>query len=287
MELAAGLAAFGGVWLWKRLDVRGILICALGCLIAIETRSYAGWFLACGCVLMILHAALRNTARKGTAVTLVYAVVIAGLVAAPTLLSATSGKNLKRLQSSQAANATGAGEGGTAGTNGSNLALESVDLSSRSAIITSLPTKIRELVLEPYPWQLHDASQAFGSLGTLVAYAVLLLFIRYAWINRGGIFGRAGPLLYPLIFELIAYAVTVGNAGTGFRYRSHLVSLGICAVAVLREAARGRRATAGDDLKPEAEQESAQPLLQPVTALSFRVGAPMNPAMPSVQRGSA
>ena len=95
MELAAGLAAFGGVWVWKRLDIRGILICALGCLIAIETRGYAGWFLACGCVMMITHASLRNMQRKGTAVTLVYAVMIAGAIAAPTILAATGGKNLK------------------------------------------------------------------------------------------------------------------------------------------------------------------------------------------------
>ncbi len=50
LELAAALAAFGGVWIWKRLDIRGILICAVGCLIGIETRSYAGWFLAAAVV---------------------------------------------------------------------------------------------------------------------------------------------------------------------------------------------------------------------------------------------
>jgi len=266
MELAAGLCAFGGVWLWKRLDIRGILICAIGCLIGIETRGYAGWFLACGCVLLIVHASLRNAARKGTAVTLIYAVVIAGMIAAPTLLAATSGKNLKTLRSSQAANATGAGEGGSGGANGSNLALESTDISSRGAVITSLPKKIRELVLEPYPWELHDSSQMFGAIGTLVAYAVLILLIRYAWINRGSVFGRAGPLLYPLLFTTVAYAITVGNAGTGFRYRSHLVTLGICAMAVLRVAAQERMKPHADELPAPEQQDSAHVPLQPVTA---------------------
>ncbi len=260
LELAAGLVAFGGVWLWKRLDVRGIIICALGCAIAIETRSYAGWFLACACVLMILHAAVRNSKRRGTAIVLIYAVVIVGLVAAPTLLSATGGKNLKQLQESQAANSSGAGQGGQ-----SNLALEQVDISSRGKLITSLPTKLRELILEPYPWQLHDSSQLFGALGTLVAYLVLLLTIRYAWINRGDIFGRAGPLLYPLLFEMLAYAVTVGNAGTGFRYRSHLVSLGICAMSVLRVAAKERQSPHEDDLSEAEQQDSTHGWLQPVT----------------------
>lgn len=263
LELAAGLTAFGGVWIWKRLDLRGIVICALGCLIGIETRGYAGWFLACGCVLLILHASLRNMARRGTAVALIYAIVVAAMVVGPTVLAATGGKNLKTLQSSQAANAAGTGEGGAGGGNGANLALESVDVSSRGAVISSLPTKMRELILEPYPWQLHDSSQMFGAVGTLFAYAILILLIRFGWINRGQFFGRAGPLLYPLLFEMVAYSVTVGNAGTGFRYRSHLVTLGICAMSVLWATAREREPGLSHD---HTEQEPAQLSQQLITA---------------------
>jgi hypothetical protein len=262
MELGAGLAAFGGVWIWKRLDIRGVFICALGCAICITTRGYAGWFLACGCVMLLLHASLRNiTQNKGMAVVLIYAVVIAGMVATPTLLAATSGKNLNQLRASQAQNSSGVGQGGH-----SKLALESVDISSRGAVLTSLPTKIRELLLQPYPWQVSDSSQLFGSVGTLVAYAVLLLAIRYAWLSRGQIFSRAGPLLYPLLFELIAYSVTVGNAGTGFRYRSHLVSLGICTLAVLREHVRASRAGTRAGEHRNSQQNFAHPPLQPLTA---------------------
>ncbi len=235
MELAAGIVALGGVWFWKRLDIRGILICALGCLIAITTRSYAGWFMACGSIILILHASLRSLRYSSRAVPFIYAIVLAAFIAGPTAYAATAGNNLKILQASQAANAAGIGQGGTGGPNGSNLALPPVNYSSRTAILTSLPTKIRELLLEPYPWQLHDANQAFGSVGTLFFYAMLLLFIRYAWLSRGKVFSRAGPLLYPLFFETIAYSLTVGNAGTGFRYRSHLITLGIAAVMVLRQ----------------------------------------------------
>ena len=257
LELAAGLVAFGGVWFWKRLDVRGVLICALGCFIAVETRGYAGWFMACGVVMLILHASLRGLRQSPRSLAFVYAIVIAGLIVGPTVLAATGGKNLKTLQASQTANATGAGEGGTGAANGSNLALEQVDYSSRGAIISSLPTKIRDLVLEPYPWRLHDTSQLFGALGTLVAYAVLFLLIRYMWISRGSVFGRAGPLLYPLLFELIAYSLTVGNAGTGFRYRSHLVTLAIAALAVLRERRR---------IEPNAESHTNLDLGEPAMA---------------------
>jgi hypothetical protein len=266
LELAAGIVVFGGTWIWRRLDVRGILICALGCLIAIETRSYAGWFMACAVVVIILHASFRNMKRRSRALPLIYAIVIAILIATPTILAATSGKNLRRLQTSQSANATGAGEG-TGGANSDNLALEQVDFSSRSAVITSLPTKIRELVLEPYPWQLGDSSQMFGAVGTLLVYAVIILLIRYAWISRGHVFERAGPLIYTLLFELVAYSLTVGNAGTGFRYRSHLTTLAIATLAVLRAYAQKARENRGASGPAEhSEQDPAQPVLSPIPA---------------------
>lgn len=261
MELAAGLVVFGGVWFWKRLDIRGIFICAFGCLIAIETRGYAGWFMACAVVLLVLHCSLRSMRTSSRALPLIYAIIIAALIVGPTVLAATGGKNLKTLQSSQQANATGAGQGGTGSGNGSNLALESVNYSSRGAIITSLPTKIRDLLLEPYPWQLHDTSQLFGSVGTIYAYVVLVLLIRYLWISRGTIFGRAGPLLYPLLFEMIAYSLTVGNAGTGFRYRSHLVTLGIAALAVLRtQVLQQREEPQSTQTDPPEKQRSTVPV---------------------------
>jgi hypothetical protein len=233
MELAAGLVVFGGTWLWRRLDVRGIFICALGGFIGVETRSYAGWFLVCAAVLVLLHAAIRNMNRPMRAMPIIYGVIVAAFLIAPTVLAATSNKQLQLLQQSQNANAQGIGEGsGTA--NSSNLALEQVNFSTRGAVISHLPIRIRELVLQPYPWQLQDSSQRFGAIGTLVAYALLLLLTRYAWLSRGEVLARAAPLIYPLFFLLVAYSLAVGNAGTGFRYRSHLVTLAIGVVVVLR-----------------------------------------------------
>lgn len=249
MELAGGLVVFGGTMIWRRLDVRGILICAFGGLIAVETRSYAGWFLVAAVVFLLLHAALRNLDRPFRAMPVVYGVVIAVFVATPVILEASSSKNLAVLQASQNANATGAGEA-TGGANGDNLALEQVDFSSRSAIITNLPKRIEELVLEPYPWQLGDMSQRLGALGTLFAYAILLLLLRYAWLARGRILPLAAPLLYPLFFLTIAYALSVGNAGTGFRYRTHLLTLGVAAMVILRQHVLEQRA---ESTEPVAE----------------------------------
>jgi hypothetical protein len=265
MELAAGIVAFGGVWFWKRLDIRGIIICSLGCLIAIETRAYAGWFMAGAVVMLVLHASLRSMRHTSRAAPLIYAVVLAAFIAGPTAYAATGGKNLKILQASQAQNASGVGQTIAGQGNGANLRLPPVNYSSRTAILTSLPTKIRELLLEPYPWQLHDTNQLFGSVGTLFFYALLALFIRYAWLSRGRVFSRTAPLLYPLLFEALAYSLTVGNAGTGFRYRSHLVTLGIAAVMILRQHALEERAAAA-----AARTSSRIPLAagatEPVTA---------------------
>jgi hypothetical protein len=248
MELAAGLVVFGGTMVWRRLDVRGIFLCALGGLIAVDTRAYAGWFLVAAAVLVLLHAALRSLDRPMRAMPAIYAVVIIAVLATPAILQASSKKSLQALQQSQNANANALGTG-TSGANSDNLALEQVDYSTRGAILSNLPQRIRDVLLRPYPWQLGDTSQRVGALGTLVAYAVLLLLIRYAWLNRGSVVGLTGPILYPALFLLVAYSLSAGNAGTGFRYRSHLLTLGIAAVVILREqvvlAREERRAALG------------------------------------------
>lgn len=243
MELAAGLVVFGGTMVWRRLDVRGLLLFALAGLIAVWTRSYAGWFLVSASVFILLHASLRSLNRPLRAMPIIYGLLIGVALVTPTLLAATSGKNLRALQQSQnaEANAIGTGSGGP---NTDNLKDEQVDFSTRGKVLVNLPKRIRDLLLKPYPWQLSDTNQRFGAIGTLVAYALLAFLIIYGWESRGKIFARAGPVLYPLLFLLVAYSLAAGNAGTGFRYRTHLVTLAIAALAILREQAllvRARR----------------------------------------------
>ena len=237
MVLATGLVVFGATKIWRRLDPAGVLLAGLGGLIAIETRAYAGWFLVSATVLLILHAALRRLDRPGRALPIVYAVVALMFLVTPTLLNITSNKSLQTLNQAQAytTGAQAAANGGTA--NGDNLALETVDFSTRGAVITNLPKRVFDLVFEPYPWQLHDASQELGAVGSLVALAVLFWLLRYAWRDRGRFLSLTAPILYPLVFLLIAYSLSSGNAGTGFRYRTHLVVLAVAMLVVLREHA--------------------------------------------------
>ena len=115
---------------------------------------------------------------------------------------------------------------------------------------------MRDVILRPYPWQLANTSQQFGAIGTLVVLAALLLLGRYIRRSRGQILAVAAPFIYPAFFLLIAYSLSVGNAGTGFRYRTHLVLLGLATLVVLREHALQRDSPNGDE---EPQTHTARP----------------------------
>jgi hypothetical protein len=259
MELASGLVVFGGTKVWSRLDLNGIAIMGLGGLVALGTRQYVGWFLIAGGVLLVLHAALRQLGGLRS-LSLIYGVVALVFLATPALLQASSHKSLQEnLQGSQNANATSTAGNGAA--NGNNLALEKVDYSTRGAIIANLPIRIRDVLLRPYPWQAGDVSQTLGVLGSLVALTCFYLLIHFALLARGHVFRRAGPLLYPFFFLLVAYALSVGNAGTGFRYRTHLVTLAFAAMVVLRADVLERRKSTNDTSPDRVGADADRPLL--------------------------
>jgi hypothetical protein len=229
MMFATGLVVFGGTRIWTRLNIPGVVLMAVGCTVAVATRPYAGWFLISAAVFITMHAAVRNLEQRGRALTMLLGVAGAIALGVPFALQKTTPQSLKTLQSDQTANAQ------AAGTPGNNLALEQVNFSTRSAVISNLPTRISDLLLRPWPWQVSNPSQRLGVAGTLVAYAALYLLVLYFVRWRTRALDLAAPLLYPLFFLTIAYALSVGNAGTGFRYRSHLVVLMIAAVVALRE----------------------------------------------------
>ncbi len=266
MELASGLVVFGGTKIWKRLDLNGFILCALGGLIAIETRSYAGWFLVSAAVLLTLHAALRRLDRPWRAMPIVYAVALIVFLATPTLLSITSKASLQRLQQAQNFTTQTQAASGNGGPNSDNLAFESVDFSTRGAVIRNLPQRVFDLIFRPYPWQLQDTSQRLGAVGSVIALAVLALLLAYAWRSRGQILTLTAPILYPLVFLLIAYSLSAGNAGTGFRYRTHLVVLAIAMLVVLREhvlQARAESAALSADVRPRPARLEPRARLMP------------------------
>lgn len=254
MILASGLVAFGGAKTWEKIGVGGIATMLAGGLIGVATRPYAGWFLCSAGVLLTLHASLRHLdgqrARSVPALLGISAVIF---VAAPAVLAASTHSSLQaNLQQSQNTNT------GAAGTPGNNLALEQVDFSTRGAIITHLPQRIFDLLVRPYPWQIGSTSQQVGVIGTLIALSVLTILVRFALRARGMLLAVAGPLMYPMVFLMLAYALSVGNAGTGFRYRTHLVALAIATLVLLRarvltDSRAGAAATQAPPTRPLRE----------------------------------
>ena len=245
LVLASGLVVFGGSKIWARLEFRGVALLGLGCTIAITTRPYAGWFLITGGLLLILHASLRQLGSRARSVPLLYAVAVVVAIATPAVLHLTSQNSLEQnLQVPQDANTNENSERGSANSN--NLSLERVDFSTRSDLLHNLPRRVRDVVLRPYPWQVQNTSQRLGAIGTIVVLVALFLLVRYARRTRGQILAISAPILYPGLALLVAYALSVGNAGTGFRYRTHLVLLGLAVLIVLREHALRGEAAAAD-----------------------------------------
>lgn len=225
MVLAEGLAAYGGARLWKRGDYRALIPMVIGCMLAAATRPYVGWFLAAACAFLALHASLRRNAASSS---FVLATVIVGLGIAffPTVWAKSSSSNLKSLQISQDANASD---------QTANLSLERVDYSTRGKLIANLPKRMLDIATRPYPWQIQNTSQQLGAFGSLFLFATLCLLLE-TWWTRGfrGTMRKAAPLIYPMIFLLMAYALSAGNAGTAFRYRTHIVAFVVALVVVLR-----------------------------------------------------
>jgi hypothetical protein len=225
MYLAEGLVAFGGAVLWKRGDLRSLFPMVLGCLLAIATRPYVGWFLVVAAAAVVLHTSVVRQ-RGLRSMTLLAAVVMLAAAFIPVGWNKTSDESLQQLQSSQDANAAD---------EEANLSLERVDYSSREKLFLNAPQRIYDVVFKPYPWQTENTSQTLGVLGTLVLFAALVLLAQQLIRNRSAIMQRAGPLIYPMLFMLWAYAISAGNAGTAFRYRTHVVALALCLLVVLRE----------------------------------------------------
>ena len=229
LYLAEGMVAFGGALLWKRLRVGPVVLMTAGCLIATGTRPYVGWFLGVASALVILHAALRGvSSRTLWAAGLLALVAGVAVISTPAIVQATSKQSLSRLQGSQSANTS----------DNSNLQLEPINFGSRRAIIENLPRRMFDLMFRPFPWQVGDASQQLGVIETLLVLVAVLLLARALVAGSKLKLLTAAPLLYPALMLLVAYSLAVGNAGTGFRYRTHIIALIVAIVAVLYEHRR-------------------------------------------------
>ena len=209
---------------------------ALAGFIAVKTRPYAGWFLISAGAMVVLHA-LAAPARPPAAGD------AAGVRRDHRGLRGRSGHHPGQLEEEpHGAPAVPERQRGPqrchGAANSNNLALESVDYSTRGKVFANLPQRMLDVVVRPYPWQVANPSQQLGAVGSLFALTVLVLLIGALWRRRGrGARRSRGRLLYPMIFLLAAYALSAGNAGTSFRYRTHLVTLAVAMLVALRARA--------------------------------------------------
>jgi hypothetical protein len=224
MLLAEGMVAYGGAKLWKTGRFTSLIPMILGCLLASATRPYVGWFLAFASAAVALHVGLRR--RSIASFGLITVIVALGVAFFPAVWNASSEKKLHSLQLSQNANAADTS---------SNLSLERVDYSTRGKILVNLPKRVLDIATKPYPWQMGNTSQQLGVLGTMTLFIGFLGLISTLLKDGRRLFRRAGPLIYPLFFLTVAYSLSAGNAGTAFRYRTHLVAFLFALVCTLRE----------------------------------------------------
>src|SRR5215211_2781620 len=229
MMLASGLVALGGAILWKRGTLAALLPLAAGCLVATATRPYAGWFLTAAAAAIVLHAGVRHWHRaEFRSLVMVATVAMMAALVAPFVVRASSGEQLTDLQAHQ--------EATVAADPNSALDLEQVDYSSPQSIAVNVPQRMLDMVTRPYPWQVSNLSQRLGLLGNLLAREVLL--------EPHRIMARAGPLIYVGAFLLVAYSLSAANAGTAFRYRTHVIAIVIAVACTLWATRRGERAAA-------------------------------------------
>lgn len=237
--LGEGMVIFGATRLWLDLSGPGTLVAALGAAIVLGSRPYAGWFIVAAFLLVMFHTAMRmRPGRAGRAV-LVAGVAVVALLSLLPLANAYKDTNLRRVSISQYFNSVD---------RKSNLSLEAVDFNTAQGILRGVPIRVRDVLIRPYPWQVENTSQRLGVLATVGAWSLLVLILFQTWRRPNTLFRLGAPLVYPLLLATLGYAFSAGNAGTGFRYRTHLLVLMIALAAVL--TARPRRLAAEDRRSP-------------------------------------
>jgi membrane associated rhomboid family serine protease len=127
-------------------------------------------------------------------------------------------------------------------------------------VALNLPKRAFDVLTKPYPWQVANTSQVLGAFGSMAALTGLIMLLSYAWRARGRILAMTAPVLYPLLFLLMAYSLSAGNAGTGFRYRTHIVTLSLAMLLILRSTVLDQRAHAAAAMQSHAGARVAQPV---------------------------
>jgi hypothetical protein len=208
------------------------LLCGLvGLVLIFGTRSYLAFFAAIAVVLVLAAAALQRRfglPRGLAALTLAaVAVGVAGIFAAPHVVPGTIASLQHQLNAPYP---------------GANLPLPHATVTDGSDLLKTVVLRSLDLILRPYPWQTASAAQKAAVAGTLIWYVLVLVTV---WLTiRQGLDGRLVPTLILIVCATIGFALTLVDAGEGFRHRVNLVLILAVPLGVLLDrwwAARAQR----------------------------------------------
>lgn len=222
------------VWLRDNGWRRPLLAGAVGIALIFGTRSYLAFFAGVAAALVVIARALerRLGLPRGMTVLAVGALALglAGILAAPHVVPGS----LASLQHQLDAPYPGA-----------NLPLPHATVTNSSGLLKTVVLRSLDLILRPYPWQTASAAQKAAVVGTLIWYALVLAT---AWLTlRQGLDGRLVPALILIACETVGFALTLVDAGEGFRHRVNLVLILALPLGVLLDRwwAERRRRTRG------------------------------------------
>jgi Dolichyl-phosphate-mannose-protein mannosyltransferase len=195
------------------------------------TRSYLAFFAGVAVVLVLAAAALQRrfglTRALATLAAVAAAVAVAGIFAAPHVVPGSIASLQHQLDLPYP---------------GANLPLGHASVTTASGLLKTVVLRSVDLVLRPYPWQTASAAQKVAVAGTLIWYVLVL---STAWLTfRQGLDGRLVPALILIACATIGFALTLVDAGEGFRHRVNLVLILAVPLGVLLDrwwAARAQR----------------------------------------------
>jgi hypothetical protein len=204
------LAGLVEAWMRDRPRWRTLLAMLIGIALIFGTRSYLAFFAGVASVLVLVGAALvrRIGLRLGLVVLTVAALLIglAGIAAAPSVVPGS----LANLQHQLDFRYPGA-----------NLPLPHASVTNAGGLLRTIVSRSVDLLIRPYPWQTHSAAQKVAVAGTLIWY--VLMIVTLLLMLRQGIDGRLVPALILIACETVGFALTLVDAGEGFRHRINLV----------------------------------------------------------------
>jgi hypothetical protein len=204
------LTALLDAWMRDNGRRRPLLAGLAGLALIFGTRSYLAFFAAVAVALVLAAVVLERRfglSRGLAALTLAaLAVAVPGIFAAPSVVPGSIASLQHQLDLPYP---------------GANLQLPHATVTNGTGLLQTVALHSIDLVLRPYPWQTASAAQKAAVAGTLIWYVLVLATI---WlILRQGLDGRLVPALILILCETVGFALTLVDAGEGFRHRVNLV----------------------------------------------------------------